>query len=42
MFVHHPELAKEFAEKTASIKTLPEHVRKKPRINKKDEKSKTA
>jgi len=34
MWVHHPELAKEFAAKTANIKTLPEHVRKKPKIKK--------
>lgn len=31
MFVHHPKLAKEFAEKTKSIKALPEHVAKKKR-----------
>ena len=35
MFVHHPELAKEFAEKTVNMKKLPEHVEKK---KKKEEK----
>ena len=29
MFAKHPEIAKEFASKTASIKDLPEHVKKK-------------
>lgn len=28
MFAVHPKLAKEFAEKTLSIKALPEHVKK--------------
>lgn len=31
MYAVHPELAKEFASKTASIKRLPEHIRKKPK-----------
>jgi hypothetical protein len=31
MFATHPRLAKEFASKTASIKSLPEHVMKKKR-----------
>lgn len=35
MFVHHPELAKEFAEKTVNMKKLPKHVEKK---KKKEEK----
>jgi hypothetical protein len=26
MFIHHPTLAKEFAEKTVNMKSLPEHV----------------
>lgn len=26
MFIHHPEIAKEFADKTVNIKSLPEHV----------------
>lgn len=30
MFAVKPELAKEFAEKTKSMKKLPEHVKKKP------------
>lgn len=29
MYGVHPEIAKEFAAKTASIKALPEHVKKK-------------
>lgn len=29
MFAVHPKLAKEFAEKTLSIKKLPEHVKNK-------------
>ncbi len=29
MFIHKPKLAREFAEKTANIKKLPEHVAKK-------------
>lgn len=29
MFVHHPEIAREFESKTKSIKSLPEHVKKK-------------
>jgi hypothetical protein len=29
MFAKHPEIAKEFADKTPSIKRLPEHVKKK-------------
>ena len=29
MFSQHPEIAKEFASKTASIGSLPEHVKKK-------------
>lgn len=29
MFAVHPDIAKEFAEKTASIKKLPERARKK-------------
>lgn len=28
MFVHHPELAKEFAAKTKNMASLPEHVKK--------------
>jgi len=32
MFVHHPEIAKEWASKTLSIKALPEHVIKKKKI----------
>lgn len=34
MFANHPKLAKEFAEKTKSIKALPEKVRKRPAIPK--------
>ena len=29
MFAKHPEIAKEFADKTPNIKKLPEHVKKK-------------
>ena len=29
MWVHHPEIAKEFEKKTLSIKALPEHIKKK-------------
>lgn len=29
MWVHHPAIAREFAEKTKSLTALPEHVRKK-------------
>lgn len=29
MFVHHPKIAKEFAKKTKSIKSLPTRVKKK-------------
>lgn len=29
MFIHHPTLAKEFAEKTANVSKLPERVKKK-------------
>lgn len=29
MWVHHPEIAKEFEAKTASMANLPEHVSKK-------------
>lgn len=29
MFAKHPDLAREFARKTLSIKNLPEHARKK-------------
>jgi len=29
MFTNHPQLAKEFARKTANIASLPEHVKKK-------------
>ena len=34
MWVHHPSIAKEFADKTVDIKKLPYHVKKKvkPRI----------
>lgn len=28
MFVHHPKMAKEWADKTPNIKGLPEHVKK--------------
>lgn len=31
MYAVKPELAKEFAQKTASMKSLPEHVQKKKR-----------
>jgi hypothetical protein len=31
MWVHHPEIAREFESKTKSAATLPEHVRKKKR-----------
>jgi hypothetical protein len=34
MWANHPELAKEFAEKTLSIKALPEHVVKKKKDKK--------
>lgn len=33
MFAKHPEIAKEFADATPSIKKLPEHVKKKGRNN---------
>jgi hypothetical protein len=29
LFAKHPEIAKEFADKTKNIKSLPEHVKKK-------------
>lgn len=29
MFVHHPELAKEWAEKTVNMKNLPKYAKKK-------------
>lgn len=32
LWVHHPDIAKEFADKTLSIKNLPEHVKKKKRV----------
>jgi hypothetical protein len=32
MFIHHPEIAKEWAAKTASMASLPEHVEKKKKI----------
>ena len=34
MFSHHPEIAKEFADKTVNMKKLPYHVKKrvKPRV----------
>lgn len=32
MFVHHPQLAKEFAEKTLNIKKLPRKI--KPKVKK--------
>ena len=32
MFVHHPEIAREFESKTKSIKSLPEHVKKKEKM----------
>jgi len=35
MFAKKPELAKEFAEKTKSIKSLPQHVREKKEMEKK-------
>jgi hypothetical protein len=28
MWVHHPTIAKEFADKTANMKSLPEHISK--------------
>jgi len=31
MWVHHPEIAREFEKKTLSIKNLPEHVKKRPK-----------
>jgi len=31
MYIHHPELAKEFEDATPKGKKLPEHVRKKAR-----------
>ena len=34
MWVHHPEIAKEFEKKTLSVKSLPEHKRKKPKVKK--------
>lgn len=34
MFAKHPKLAKEFAEKTASMRALPEKVRKRPVVPK--------
>lgn len=34
LFWKDPALAKEFAEKTANIKALPEHVKKKPKVKK--------
>ena len=31
--MHHPEIAKEFEKKTLSVKKLPEHARRKPRVD---------
>jgi hypothetical protein len=35
MFAKHPEIAKEFADATPSIKKLPEHVKKKTKAKRK-------
>lgn len=41
MWVHHPEIAREFEKKTVDLAKLPERVKKKPVKPKQDENAKS-